>query len=211
MDDTFNRIYKNNEWKSDESVSGRGSTLKETEEIRRQLPILFTKLGIRTLLDIPCGDFHWFSSMVNDLGFSKYNEGMDFYIGADIVPELITKNRLEHLITFLDFRVLDVTKDELPKVDLILCRDMLGHFSNWEVKLALDNFKRSGAKWLLATTFPGRQTTGNIRTGEWRPIDLDHWWGLPKPTLMINENCTEGDGKFADKSLGLWRIDGKST
>jgi len=24
---------------------------------------------------------------------------------------------------------------------------------------------------------------------------------------LLNENCTEGDGAFGDKSLGLWRVD----
>jgi hypothetical protein len=29
---------------------------------------------------------------------------------------------------------------------------------------------------------------------------------LPPPILVINENCTEHDGQYAHKSLGLWKI-----
>lgn len=208
MNEVFREIYETNGWKNNESVSGRGSTLKETATIREELPLLFHSLDFPTVLDIPCGDFYWFEKMWKDeasLWISKY-------IGADIVPELIEENKKKYLnILGVEFVVLDAATDELPKVDVIFCRDMLGHLSNWEVHRVLDNFKKSGSSWLVATTFPGRQTAGNIRTGEWRPIDLDHWWGLPKPTLIINERCTEGDGKFADKSLGLWRLNGKIT
>lgn len=31
-------------------------------------------------------------------------------------------------------------------------------------------------------------------------------FGFPPPLELVNEGCTEGDGRFADKSLALWRI-----
>jgi hypothetical protein len=40
--------------------------------------------------------------------------------------------------------VVDITKDRLQQVDMILVRDLFGHFSDVDLKLAIDNIKRSG-------------------------------------------------------------------
>lgn len=196
MKDVFTDIYHTNYWNDKESVSGRGSNLKQTEGIREQLPDVFEQLDIYSLLDIPCGDYHWGAKMI----------WPHEYIGADIVPEIIKENKKQ--FPQKDWRVLDATKDELPKVDLILCRDMLGHFSNYEVRLALKNFRASGSTYLLATTFPDRENNGDIKTGEWRPINLASMFGLSNPILLIDEQNTEGDGSYSDKCLGLWKING---
>jgi len=84
MEDIFTGIYLSNGWSGKESKSGTGSDLDQTRIIRQQIPKLFRKLGIKSVLDVPCGDFWWFKEM--DLGNIKY-------IGADIVPELIKSNR----------------------------------------------------------------------------------------------------------------------
>lgn len=189
MKEIFTGIYKNNDWKNDESVSGQGSTLDATEGIRRELPKLFAKFHVKTLLDIPCGDMNWISKMPL--------EGIE-YIGADIVPEIIHANKQRGP----NFYVLDITKDNLPKADMILVRDLLGHFSDADLKLAIDNIKRSGAKYLLATTFPSSFNTVGIKTGQWRAINLDYYCGLPPSIEIINE----GNQMFKDKCLGLWQL-----
>ena len=43
-------------WGSDESGSGIGSELGATEALREYLPGLFKRLGVRKVLDAPCGD-----------------------------------------------------------------------------------------------------------------------------------------------------------
>jgi FMN-dependent NADH-azoreductase len=67
-------------------------------------------------------------------------EGM-LYVGADIVDELIQSNKRKYPKHY--FRVLDITQDELPKVDLMMVRDCLVHLSDADVKKALTNIKRS--------------------------------------------------------------------
>src|SRR5262249_48072014 len=42
-----------------ESVCGPGSSLSQTDEIRRMLPLLISETGTRSFLDAPCGDFNW--------------------------------------------------------------------------------------------------------------------------------------------------------
>lgn len=196
MKDIFTQIYKDNSWKDAQSVSGQGSNMKQTAAIRRALPKLFEQLHVKSLLDIPCGDFNWFSHI---------NLSTDFrYIGADIVNELIYRNQMRW--PQLEWLVLDATISKLPEVDMIFCRDMLGHLDNAGVKAALKNFKRSGATYLLATTYPGRENVVEIETGQWRPINLASLFGLPSPVAVINEECTEGKMQYTDKSLGLWRL-----
>lgn len=195
MKDVFTNIYKTNFWKSDESVSGQGSSLDQTAAIRLVLPQVFHELRIKSLLDIPCGDYHWFQEMHLSLD----------YFGADIVPEIITEN--QDLFPGVHFEVADAMTDDLQQVDLIFCRDMLGHFSNADVMRTLKNFRASGSTYLIATTFPGRNPNVDIETGQWRPIDLEAMrYGLGPSGLLINENCTEAEGRYADKSLGLWKL-----
>lgn len=42
-----------------ESKSGGGSTISSTTTLRHFLPIFFQKYNIKTILDIPCGDYNW--------------------------------------------------------------------------------------------------------------------------------------------------------
>ena len=190
----FDDHYHNNYWANDESVSGHGSTLDATAEIRRVLPLLFDHYDIKSVLDIPCGDYHWFAHM-------KLPQNIT-YIGADVVADLVMANRKQY--PGVDFRLADIVSDPLPFVDLVFVRDLFGHLPNHKVKAALANVRRTKAKFLLATTFPTRETSGDIAEGEWRPINLARWWGLGDPEELINEHCTRPG--YEDKALGLWRL-----
>lgn len=195
MKDTFTSIYKSNGWSGDESISGTGSSLAQTNVIREEIPKLIKQFNISSVLDIPCGDYWWFKEM-----------GLDIkYTGADVVPELIIENRRRY--PGVNFIVADITKDYLPRVDLVLCRDLLGHFSNSDVKLALGNLLMSGSKYLLTTTFPNVTSPIDITTGMWRPINMLHF-DLPEPLALIDEKLIGTDGKNCGKSLGLWRLGG---
>ena len=50
----FTRIYETNWWSCEESVSGTGSTLAYTANLRKKLPELFEKYAIRKVYDAPC-------------------------------------------------------------------------------------------------------------------------------------------------------------
>jgi hypothetical protein len=55
----FEGMYEQNIWGDRESRSGSASNLKSTERLRAELPALLRDLGVRSLLDIPCGDWVW--------------------------------------------------------------------------------------------------------------------------------------------------------
>jgi len=105
----------------------------------------------------------------------------------------------------VSFRKLDLIHDTLPAVDAVLCRDCLVHLSFTDAQEALANVARSGAKWLLTTSFPRVERNDDIVTGQWRPLNLTRPpFNLPEPAKRIAENCTESE--FADKVLGVWPI-----
>lgn len=197
-EDTFTDIYRNKGFGGKDSVSGPGSDVHQTKVITIELPTLFKALNISTMLDIPCGDFHWMKSVdLNNID----------YTGADIVKELIQKNSAKYARDGVRFQYLNLIKDRLPKVDLIFCRDCLVHFSFADIGLALDNVCNSQSDYFLTTTFTGRKDNHDIVTGQWRAINLElNPFGLPKPLKIIHEGCTENDGAYGDKALGLWRI-----
>jgi SAM-dependent methyltransferase len=192
----FAAIYQRNWWKDSESVSGPGSSLAETSAVRRQLPALLERIGARSMLDVPCGDFHWMQQV--DLGLRRY-------IGADIVPEIVESNRQRFGSAGREFLKLDVTADRLPTVDLILCRDCLVHFSLADIRRALANILRSGSKYVLTTTFTGDRQYHDIETGQWHHLNLQRPpFELPEPIALLSEENPRAE--FADKCLGLWRV-----
>jgi hypothetical protein len=129
------------------------------------------------------------------------------YVGGDVVPDLVARNRELYGGPRRRFLTLDLTADDLPHADVILCRDCLPHLSFADALTVLANLRRSNAQYLLTTTYTERQENYDCPTGCWRPLNLQlSPFNLPPPLKLINEGCTEGDGVLADKSLGLWRL-----
>ena len=189
----FSKIYRNKGWGGDESVSGPGSTLARTQVIREKLPALIRKIGAESLLDAACGDFNWMQHV--DLEGARY-------LGAEVVPEIVELNRGRYETESRKFVLLDITRDELPANDLILCRDCFIHLSNAHIHDALANFKRSECKFLIATTHVSVKKNRDIATGGWRSVNLMiPPFSLPQPIDVIVENTDTG------KCLGLWRLD----
>jgi hypothetical protein len=194
-DQIFSQIYETNAWGDPDSVSGPGSNMHQTRIIREALPKVLKEFGVTSMLDLPCGDFHWMQR-VDLSGIS--------YAGADIVPEIVLANQ-RYASDHLQFVQLDVTRSALPTVDLILVRDCLVHLSNDDIHRALTNIVLSRSKYLLTTTFTARSRNHNIATGQWRMLNLEIApFDLQPPVKVINE-C-HPDAQFHDKSLALWRI-----
>lgn len=195
----FTKIYYTNAWGGKNSVSGRGSDSDQTAMISKEIPILIKKLKAKTLLDASCGDFLWMQYVIRNTNVQ--------YIGADIVKELIENNQKKYSRENIEFQKLDIIKDTIPYADIILCRDCLVHFSFKDISSVLKNFKQSQSKYLLTTTFTNHTNNKNITTGYWRPINLQFPpLNFPEPLTTINEECTECDSEYSDKSLGLWKL-----
>jgi hypothetical protein len=127
-------------------LSGPGSWLANMRELRERLLLLLEELGIRSLLDASCGDFHWMQHM---------RLGPDEYVGVNIQGEIVAENQRRYASRSRRFARMDIIRDPLPRTDGVLCRDCLTHLSFDDVFPALRNFKPSGPKYLLITTFTG--------------------------------------------------------
>lgn len=193
----FDAIYRHDGWGDGQSLSGTGSNVEQTINIRAMLPQLFQRRHISIILDIPCGDFNWMQHV--DLSGVEYR-------GADIVKPIIASNKMRYGRENISFFPADITRDRLPQVDLILCRDCFVHLSNEQVFGAVRSIIESNSTFLLTTTFPGK-SNADIVTGDWRPINLQgEPFLFPSPIELINEGYHDASSGVSDKSLALWRV-----
>ena len=188
----FDRIYQRNLWGDTESRSGGGSSIAMTENIRRELPILFHRFGVRTVLDAPCGDFAWMREIVGEI---------DSYVGMDIVQDLIARNSDHYVTPRVKFLCGDITSDPLPRADLIICRDCFIHLPTRMIVSALKNFRASGARLLLLTNSPSVKYH-DIPIGSFRPIDFTRRpFSFPEPEYTMCEDASR------THLLCMWRLE----
>lgn len=189
----FREIHGRNLWGHGETLSGPGSTLENTATLRRTLPLLVEKYGFRRLVDAPCGDFNWMQSTVHIF---------DEYIGVDIVPDLVAANQRQFGGPRVRFECADITRDELPACDVILCRDCFIHLPSWLIRDALQTFRRTGATYLLLSSDPHDTPYVETPTGGLRSINFQlPPFNFPNPVEVIVE-----DG-YVDRTVCLWRLD----
>lgn len=192
----FEEIYDTNLWRSDESHSGEGSTLEATRKIREALPSIVSEYKIKSLLDIPCGDYNWMRQVPLNC----------HYTGADVVEPLIQANKEKYTTERVDFEVIDLTKGPIPKVDLIFSKDCLQHLSNESVHKAIENILASDATYLLITNYPKTWRNYDIYDGDYRALNLMIApFHFPKPLTTISENV-KLEGVEPDKTMNLYRI-----
>jgi SAM-dependent methyltransferase len=195
--EVFSDIYSRDLWRAGgESSSGPGSRLENTRSLRADLPRLLARLGVRSLLDVGCGDFNW---------MRETNLGVERYLGVDVVPELVLANRALYGDPQRRFLLRDVTRDRLPRADLVLCRDVLIHFPDDDLLRALGSIVASGSRYMLAGTFIEREENRPIVLGQWRPVNLRlPPLSLPAPLDELVETPLEHG--YDDKRLALWDL-----
>ena len=129
------------------------------------------------------------------------------YIGGDIVGSIVEQNQRLHGNGSRRFMRLDLTRDQLPGADVLLCRDCMVHLSYANIRAALANIARSKIRYLLMTSFPGRADNYDVTDGDWRALDFQASpFFFPEPVLTIVEECEEEEGSYADKSLVAWEV-----
>lgn len=206
--DIFSNVYENwgfGGWP--ESRSGPGSTLEETASIRNAIRKLVTEKQIKTVVDIPCGDFNWMKEIV--YGFEKYT-------GGDIVPDLIKANQkyANQIINFIEF---DLTSDEeLPEADLLIVRDVIGHLPLEQGRKAIQKILNSKCKYLLSTTwfhltdeeYYKTHTNVEVEPSRFYPVCLRSApFNLPAPDLYLEEiPRVENYDTGVRKGLGFWDL-----
>jgi 2-polyprenyl-3-methyl-5-hydroxy-6-metoxy-1,4-benzoquinol methylase len=195
----FSLIYKLGYWKSKEgSVSGVGSNLVSTQNIRDELIKFIEEKKIKTFLDIPCGDFFW---------MKKVNLENINYTGGDIVDELININITKYSKKNIKFVLKDLINDPIEKYDVIFVRDCFVHLSDEEIILSLKNICSSRSKYFISTFFKKNcSNSKSKKIDKWRPLNLMNYpFNLPSPKYILNDNAPHN--KYdRNKFMGVWEI-----
>ena len=195
----FTLIYKYNYWSSKISKSGDGSSLEKTKNIITNLETIIKNYNIQKILDVPCGDFYWMKNFLKNKNIK--------YQGGDIVEELIEELNIKYGSSNKNFFNIDITSDNLPSADLLLCRDCFIHFSNEDIFKALKNFSRSNINYFLITHTINETSIENsdIFTGEYRFIDLfSKPFNLNKKTLLSFQDDPKNNKINNQKQMSLW-------
>jgi SAM-dependent methyltransferase len=180
-EDVFTDIHDKNRWRGRQSVSGQGSDLEQTQTIRRVLPEIIKRYEVKSILDVPCGDFNWMKQV--DLGDCQY-------VGGDIVATMAEKLQAAYGTAQRRFAHLDMTRSDLPKCELILCRDCLIHLPLELIEAALQNFRRSGARYLFVTNAPTKKVNIDIPPGGYRPVNLQLApFNFPPPLFSVLDDA----------------------
>lgn len=171
-----------------ETFCGYGSTLKATEHLRSNLLYTLNHIGLKKVLDAPCGDFNW-------MGLTGI--APDDYVGIDADPahiEACTARAPE--FTFI---LGDIIYADLPNAEIMICRDFHQHLPLQVALQAIDNFKRSGISWLAATTNYAGQNN-EVDMGGFYPVDLQKFpFAFPAPRYRIE------DPVGTNRYLGFWK------
>jgi SAM-dependent methyltransferase len=162
--ESFNYIYKENYW---ESGSGLGSHPDATASYREILENFITEYGIRSVVDLGCGD--WQSSKLVDWG--KVN-----YIGYDVVKSVIDENIIKYAAPNISFmHLLPNEMDVMEEADLFIAKEVLQHLPNDEVKRILD-IVLPKYKYLLVTNVTSvdgyEGINSDIQFGYFRCLDI---------------------------------------
>ena len=198
----FETIHRFSYWKSpeSESLSGAGSELQVTENIRRDLSNFLSNYQIKTILDAPCGDFYWMSKM--NLDNLKYT-------GGDIVEKLIIDNNNNFKTDNINFINLDLTKSEIKYYDIIFTRDCLVHLNNKEIFEVIKNIKNSKSKFFASTIFEKNYNNNESTLNDfWRPINLKMPpFNFPKIFCLLNDSSQTINKCDYYKKIAVWKVE----
>lgn len=194
----FKYIYKIKYWRGIKggSLSGTGSDVLTTKVLSEGLDKFIKSHDIKSITDIPCGDFNWIHKL--DLNNIKY-------YGYDVVPEIIESNNKNKLSENIRFEVKDLKKDSLTDTDLIIIRDLFFHLKIKDIKNCLNNLRRHKFKYIAVTNYPhAKENIDKIMGDRWRPYNLMKApFNLDDPYLSISDPSSPNSIK-TDKQLSIW-------
>jgi SAM-dependent methyltransferase len=189
----FSQIYANGAWVMREnqgSLSGVGSTQAATRELSAQLSDFLREVACRRLVDIGCGDFNWMHTVQGDFD----------YVGIDVVPQVIEQNTARYANARRRFLCGDATRGPIESGDVALCREVLFHLSFEDGLKLLRNVQAAGFKYILFTTDKSVWFNSDIRSGDFRRINLLRSpYGLPLPLReLADDKVSKG------RALAVW-------
>ena len=164
---------------------------------------MIKKYNIKSISDCPCGLFENWMYLV-DLKDVKYT-------GYDINDMAIKRNKKNY--PNRSFFEIDMVNEVLPYANLIICRDCFFHLSNDFVLKAINNFKLSGSKYLLATHHNWLKINTDLTNKEleceagFRLINLEiKPFNMGLPIENHNEDVKKYYKPGNNRQMSLWRL-----
>tara|TARA_R110001592_G_scaffold38643_7_gene127408 strand:+ start:16 stop:690 length:675 start_codon:yes stop_codon:yes gene_type:complete len=142
--DVMEQVYEMKLWGTNNTDFYSGAGSHQPEIINPYIEVLKIFLNSFktpiTVCDLGCGDFNVGKELV------KYSKN---FVAVDIVEDLITHNKEHFKEENVAFYCLDIAKDELPKADCALIRQVLQHVSNAEIQCIAS--KLTAFKYVIVT------------------------------------------------------------
>lgn len=182
----FTEIYATNHW---HYGSGEGSLAELTEGYRDFLSAFIAKSGVRTIVDIGCGDWQ----------FARLMDWSNVaYLGIDVDQGLVERNNVEYGRSNVKFVKMNVFNGP-PPADLLICKDVMQHWTNAMISQFVPFLPRY--KYCLFTNCadPASRRNIDIEVGKFRPIDL-----TAEPFRLPVAKVYEFSGKTWRKETHLW-------
>lgn len=180
----FTKICNNHSW-GGMSKSGPGSDVKNIMvycDIVDRFLDKFYYDGAKIVGEIGCGDW----STTAKLNLSKY----DSYIGIDIVPSMVFENMRKYGDSKHRFLCIDAVVEDIPKVDVLIIKDVLQHLSINSIFAILNKILVSTKYAIITNDIKKEKRNIMFKTFEcWRPI---HDRGV------LNENIKDGGTRPLD-------------
>lgn len=153
--EVFNKIYQEGAWGVSHEggqrfFSGPGSHDEKIVSVYVEAVTKFL-LGFEqkpNVVDLGCGDFNVGSKL------RPYCQG---YIACDIVDALVDFNKSKFEALGVDFRVLDMTAEPLPKGDVVFIRQVLQHLSNKQILRVIPKIQENFRFLVLTEHWPDSQ------------------------------------------------------
>jgi SAM-dependent methyltransferase len=135
--EAFTKIYQEHHWGGEDSdyCSGDGTVNPNTDRYITFLNEFIAQHGVRSILDIGCGDFRIMRQVV------EANPQLHF-TGADVVDDLVERNNRQFGNERIRFVCLDAIEDELPAAQLCTVRQVLQHLSNDQIQQILKKLRQ---------------------------------------------------------------------
>lgn len=128
------------------------------------------------------------------MGCGDFNIGQNFlalskkYIGCDVVPSLIEFNKQKYINKNLSFIYLDAVKDELPKGEIAIVRQVLQHLSNSQIQEVLNKVKSNFRFLILTEHLPKKENfvaNVDIPAGHLIRANVNSGLDIEKPPFNI--------------------------
>jgi len=203
VNETFKKIYEDKIWTPDEEkknfkyYSGLGSHEDEfIEEYLKKTKLFFQSFKKKpNVVELGCGDFEVSENLVNDT---------NSFIACDIYEDLINFNKKKYKNLNVDFKVLDITKDELPNGDVCIVRCVLQHLSNDLIINFIDKTKNKFKYLLITEHYPDKENfvaNLNIITGPNIRLHADSAVDLSKKPFNLKFRKNKSFCKIYSKQL----------